>query len=80
VACKSCGSRKEGKFPGEIAIHFPGLDDLKKPAVFLFPKLLVCFHCGATGFTVPEAELRLLVKQTVPERDSQCRRRVANQS
>jgi hypothetical protein len=78
VACRSCGSRKQGKFPAEIAVHFSGLDDLEKPAVFLFPQLLICFHCGAAEFTVPEAELRLLENAAPPESDSQ--RLVGNQS
>jgi hypothetical protein len=28
----------------------------------MFPKLAVCLDCGFTEFTVPESELRVLVK------------------
>jgi hypothetical protein len=49
-------------FNGEIAIHFPGLEGLDKPIVWVFPKLLVCFNCGFTEFAIPEAELRRLVE------------------
>ena len=49
-------------FNGEIAIHFPGLEGLKKPIVWVFPKLLVCLDCGFTEFEIPEAELRQLVE------------------
>jgi hypothetical protein len=41
-------------------IHFPGLKGLDKPVVWVFPKLVVCFGCGLTQFTIPEAELRQL--------------------
>ena len=51
---------------GEIAIHFPGLDGLEKPIVWLFPKLAVCLACGCTQFTVPERELRLLNENVSP--------------
>jgi hypothetical protein len=49
-------------FNGEIAIHFPGLEGLDKPIVWVFPKLLVCFNCGFTEFVIPEGELRRLVE------------------
>jgi hypothetical protein len=38
-------------------IHFPGWAGLDQPTVWVFPKLVVCFDCGATLFTIPEAEL-----------------------
>jgi hypothetical protein len=41
-------------------IHFLGFENLEKPEVMVFPKILVCLDCGVTEFTVPEAELRLL--------------------
>ena len=56
----SCESDRQSKFPAEVAIHFKGLEDLKKPIVWVFPELSVCPVCGAAKFTVPEAELRLL--------------------
>jgi len=46
----------------EIAIHFPGLQNLDEPAIFIFPKLVVCRNCGTAEFVVPENELRSLTK------------------
>jgi hypothetical protein len=65
MACKSCRSEKQREFGAEICIHFPGLKNLDKPAVLVFPKLLVCLDCGFTQFTVPEAELQCLAAQGV---------------
>jgi hypothetical protein len=45
-----------------MGIHFLGLKNIDKPAVLVFPELVVCLECGAGVFTVPEAELRLLAK------------------
>lgn len=63
MACASCGSDNQGEFPAEIAIHLP---DWNKPHVFIFPKLLICMHCGKSefpaDFAVPETELGLLAK------------------
>jgi hypothetical protein len=60
MACRSCGSENQTEFGAEINIHFPGRKGLDKPAVLVFPKLVVCLDCGFTQFTLPEAELRLL--------------------
>jgi hypothetical protein len=62
MACKSCHSKNQREFDGELAIHFPGLKGLDKPIVWVFPKLLVCLDCGFTEFAVPESELRQLVE------------------
>lgn len=63
MCCSSCGSENLGGFTAEIAIHFPGLKNLHKPIVWVFPRLKVCLDCGIAQFTVPEAELRLLAKR-----------------
>src|SRR5262249_22598949 len=47
-------------FNGEIAIHFPGLEGLQKPIVWVFQELRVCLDCGFTEFKVPERELSVL--------------------
>ena len=60
--CKSCQSENQSILNGEIAIHFPGLEGLDKPIVWVFPKVLVCLNCGFTEFAIPEAELRRLVE------------------
>ena len=60
MACKSCKSDNQREFGAEINIHFPGREALDKPAVFVFPKLLLCLRCGFTEFTITEAELNRL--------------------
>jgi hypothetical protein len=62
MPCKSCGSVNQSKFTGEIGIHFPGLQNLDKPVVWVFPEIVVCLDCGTSEFAVPEVELRLLAK------------------
>ena len=62
MACKRCDSRNQSTFKSEVAIHFPGLNGLDKPLVFVFPELVICLQCGLTEFTVPEKELRLLAQ------------------
>jgi len=59
--CRSCLSGNHSKFSSEICIHFPGLEGLEKPAVFVFPKIVVCLNCGHSEFSMPETELRSLV-------------------
>ena len=65
MICKSCSSENQRRFTSEINIHFPGLKNLDKPPVFVFPKLLVCMDCGFTEFNIPETELQRLGKDTV---------------
>ena len=60
--CRSCQSANPSTFNGEMAIHFPGLEGLDKPIVWVFPKLLVCLNCGFTEFAIPEAEVRRLAE------------------
>jgi hypothetical protein len=62
MPCKSCGSINQDKFIGEMGIRSPGLKYIDKPAVFLFPELIVCLNCGAAEFVVPESELRQLAR------------------
>ena len=62
MPCKSCGSANQSKFAGEKGIHFPGLQNLDKPVVWVFPEIIVCLDCGTSEFVVPEVELRLLAK------------------
>jgi hypothetical protein len=61
MACEKCDSGNQSTFNGEVGIHFPGLEGLDKPIVFVFPKLTVCLRCGFTEFTIPEKELGVLV-------------------
>ena len=62
MRCKSCGSIRRGKFTAEIGIHFPGLKNINKPIVWVFPELVVCLDCGISEFAIPKAELGLLAR------------------
>lgn len=62
MACNSCGSVHQGRFTSEIDIHFPGLSNVKKSPVLVYPELTVCLDCGKAEFTVPKDELALLAK------------------
>jgi hypothetical protein len=71
LPCKSCGSESLRKFNGEIVIRFPGLKNLDRPVVWVFPELVVCMDCGLGQFAIPEGELRLLDKASpLPLADS----------
>ena len=61
MPCKVCGSANQRKFEAEIAIHFAGLEKLNKPAVFVFPKIVICMDCGTATFVMPHGELRRLL-------------------
>jgi hypothetical protein len=37
-----------------MSIHFPGLQNIDKPVVWVFPEVLVCLDCGTAEFAVPE--------------------------
>jgi len=58
--CRSCSGTNLKTFDGEVAIHFPGLDGLNKPIVWVFTRLGVCLNCGFTELIVPDRELRVL--------------------
>jgi hypothetical protein len=60
MACPRCDSRNHAEFSSEIALHFSGRENLEKPHVFVFPKILVCLACGSSGFAVAQKDLRLL--------------------
>jgi hypothetical protein len=62
MACRSCGLENQTQFAGEISIHILGLENVNKPTVWVFPRLLVCMNCGFAEFTIAENELRLLGK------------------
>jgi len=49
-----------------MSVHAPGLENVDKPVVLLFPRLLVCMDCGFAELTLAENELRLLGKDRAP--------------
>jgi hypothetical protein len=63
VAPRSCACRSLNRreFDAEIAVHLPFLN-LRRPPVFIFPRLLVCLDCGRAECRVPQTELRELAK------------------
>jgi hypothetical protein len=65
MSCVWCRSFKQVELTAEMLIHFPGLKNLDKPALWLFPKLLVCLDCGCSHFTVPRTELESIAKDTL---------------
>jgi hypothetical protein len=65
MSCVYCRSFKQAELTAEMLIHFPGLKNLDKPALWLFPKLLVCLDCGCSHFTVPGTELGSIAQGTV---------------
>jgi hypothetical protein len=64
MSCRSCGSENQSEFASEISFHILGLENVNKPTVFVFPRLLVCMDCGFAELTLAENELRLLGKRT----------------
>jgi len=59
-SCASCHSENVREYPAEINIHFPGMNGLTIPTVWVFPKLLVCLDCGAAQFSIPDTERETL--------------------
>ena len=43
-----------------MMIHFNGLKHVDKPGVLVFPKVSGCLDCGASRFTITDADLQLL--------------------
>jgi hypothetical protein len=60
-ALQSCASVNQSKFTGEIGIHFPGLKNIDKLVVRIFPELIVCLD-GAAEFLVPAEGLQEALK------------------
>ena len=60
MSCRSCGSENRTEFPSEISVHISGLENVNKPMMMVFPRLLVCMDCGFTELTLTRNELRLL--------------------
>jgi hypothetical protein len=64
MACKLCGGN-QAQFPAEVCIHSSGRENLDKPPVFEFPKVLVCLECGFASFRISEIDLTLLEGRAV---------------
>ena len=64
MSCRSCAAPNEVQFTAEVMIHFTGLNNLDKPGIPVFPRLLVCLNYGFSRFTTPKAELTQLARET----------------
>ena len=62
MPCVLCGSDDEVELSAELMFHFSGLRNIDRPGILLWPKILVCLHCGSSRFTVPENELPFLAQ------------------
>jgi hypothetical protein len=79
MTCLSCGSTKHAELTAEMLIHCPGLKNIDKPGVWLFPKLLVCLDCGSSQFTVLETEWASVAKD-LADRSSKLEERAGDVS
>jgi len=61
--CSSCHAGRLREYNAEINVHFPGLNGLNIPTVWVFPQLLVCLDCGQAQFKIPDAERKTLIER-----------------
>jgi hypothetical protein len=57
MSCLSCRSNNNTEFVAELIIHFSGLENLDRPGVWAFPRLLVCLDCGFSYFILQKSQL-----------------------
>jgi hypothetical protein len=62
MSCPRCSSVSQEEFPAELMFHFRGAQNLDRPGVMIFPKVLVCLKCGFSQFTAPIQEVALLAQ------------------
>jgi hypothetical protein len=62
MPCPICVPVSPKEFSAEMMVHFRGMENLDRPGVMIFPKVLVCLNCGCSQFNAPETELALLGK------------------
>jgi hypothetical protein len=56
--CKTCGSKQQSSFRGELCFHFVGAEALNRTPVLAYPELSVCLNCGIVAqFSLTDAEL-----------------------
>jgi len=60
MACAVCPSQNEAEFATEMMIHFSDFDHHNNPGVLMVVTVSVCLDCGASRFSMPTKELRLL--------------------
>jgi hypothetical protein len=47
-----------------MMIHFSGPKHIEDPGVLAFPTISICLDCGASRFTTPATELKVLREET----------------
>ena len=62
MSCPACASANQEEFSAEMMFHFRGMENLDRPGVMAFPKVLVCLECGFSQFTTAKRALMLLAK------------------
>jgi hypothetical protein len=58
--CRRCNSNQTTCLGAEVNIHFAGLVGLDRPAVLVFPQLVVCLQCGFVEFDLDQEDIPLL--------------------
>jgi hypothetical protein len=58
--CPRCGSLSRSHFPAEVNVHFPGIKNLRRPPLWVFPQLLISRDCGHVEFDLSNKELKRL--------------------
>jgi hypothetical protein len=64
LLCRHCNSDQTTHLAAEVNIHLAGLAGLSKPAVLVFPRLIICLQCGFVEFKLEEREMMLLWANT----------------
>jgi hypothetical protein len=64
MPCDLRSSTKLAEFTVEMMIHLNASRSVEDPGVLAFPKVLICLNCGASRFTTPDGELRILRERT----------------
>jgi hypothetical protein len=64
LRCTVCSAGNLAEYSTQISVHFIGFKNLARPAILVFPKILVCLNCGFSRLTIPEGELRVLREGT----------------
>ena len=64
MSCLTCASLNEKEFTAEMMIHLSGPKHLANPGVLAFPRVSICLDCGASRFTTPGTELKVLREET----------------
>ena len=69
LRCKSCGSANQKKFIGEMGIRSPGLKNIDKPIVWVFPNLLSAWIVARRNSSCPKLNCVYLQKVTPLRQD-----------